>query len=88
MAHHLKGGLLQGDIHIVAPGMVSEMIEHVGEEMGYIIEGSLELTLGETTCTLNPGGSSFHFPGNVPHGDRNISREIVKILWVNTPATF
>jgi quercetin dioxygenase-like cupin family protein len=87
VTHPQKGGLLQGDIHIIAPGMVSEMIEHAGEEMGYVIEGTLELTLGETTYTLNPG-DSFHFPSNVAHGYRNVSREIVRILWVNTPATF
>jgi transcriptional regulator with XRE-family HTH domain len=82
-----KGGLLQGDIHIVSPGMISEMIEHAGEEMGYVIEGSLDLTLGETTHTLN-AGDSFHFPSNVPHGYRNSTKEIVRILWINTPATF
>ncbi|MGY2170753.1 cupin domain-containing protein [Pseudomonas gingeri] len=87
VTHPQKGSLLQGDIHIVAPGMISEMIEHVGEEMGYVIEGSLELTLGEATYTLSPG-DSFHFPSNVPHGYRNITSEIVRILWVNTPATF
>jgi transcriptional regulator with XRE-family HTH domain len=82
-----KGGLLQGDIHIVSPGMISEMIEHAGEEMGYVIEGSLDLTLGETTHTLH-AGDSFHFPSNVPHGYRNSTKEIVRILWINTPATF
>lgn len=87
ITHLQKGGLLQGDIHIVSPGMVSEVIEHAGEEMGYVIEGSLELTLGETTYTLN-AGDSFHFPSNIPHGYRNSTRCIARILWVNTPATF
>lgn len=87
ITHLQKGGLLQGDIHIVSPGMVSEMIEHAGEEMGYVIEGSLDLTLGDATYTLN-AGDSFHFPSNVPHGYRNSSNSVVRILWVNTPATF
>lgn len=87
ITHLQKGGLLQADIHIVSPGMVSEMIDHVGEEMGYVIEGSLELTLGEATYTLN-AGDSFHFASNVPHGYRNSTHSIVRILWVNTPATF
>jgi transcriptional regulator with XRE-family HTH domain len=87
ITHLQKGGLLQGDIHIVSPGMISEMIEHAGEEMGYVIEGSLDLTLGETTHTLH-AGDSFHFPSNVPHGYRNSTKEIVRILWINTPATF
>ncbi|MEQ7918437.1 cupin domain-containing protein [Xanthomonas sp. WHRI 1810A] len=87
ITHLQKGGLLQADIHIVSPGMVSETIDHVGEEMGYVIEGSLELTLGESTYTLN-AGDSFHFPSNIPHGYRNSTRSVVRILWVNTPATF
>ncbi|WDY59626.1 cupin domain-containing protein [Pseudomonas sp. PSKL.D1] len=87
ITHIQKGGLLQGDIHIVSPGMVSEMIEHAGEEMGYVIEGSLELTLGETTYTLQ-AGDSFHFPSTIPHGYRNTSASIARILWINTPATF
>lgn len=87
ITHPQKGSLLQGDIHIVSPGMVSEMIEHAGEEMGYIIEGSLDLTLGEATYTLNEG-DSFHFPSSVPHGYRNATDRVVRILWINTPATF
>ncbi|AOE83207.1 cupin domain-containing protein [Pseudomonas sp. TCU-HL1] len=87
VTHPQKGGLLQGDIHIIAPGMVSEMIEHAGEEMGYVIEGCLELTLGETTYLLE-AGDSFHFPSNLPHGYRNPGKAVARILWVNTPATF
>lgn len=87
ITHLQKGGLLQADIHIVAPGMESETIEHAGEEMGYLLEGSLELTLGNATYQLS-AGDSFHFPSNVPHGYRNVSGSIVRILWVNTPATF
>ncbi|MFF7709411.1 cupin domain-containing protein [Pseudomonas sp. NPDC007930] len=87
ITHPQKGGLLQADIHLVAPGMVSEVIEHVGEEMGYLIEGTLELTLGGATYRLN-AGDSFHFPSNVPHGYRNVGTEVARILWVNTPATF
>jgi quercetin dioxygenase-like cupin family protein len=55
--------------------------------MGYVIEGSLDLTLGEATYTLH-AGDSFHFPSNVPHGYRNSTTSVVRILWVNTPATF
>lgn len=87
VTHPQKGSLLQGDIHIIAPGMVSETIEHAGEEMGYVIEGSIELTIGDATYTLSQG-DSFHFPSNVPHGYRNSGTVEARILWVNTPATF
>lgn len=42
--------LLYGSIHVVAPGGSSEgMIEHKGEEIGYVLEGALELTIGDVT---------------------------------------
>ncbi|PVZ19727.1 MULTISPECIES: cupin domain-containing protein [unclassified Pseudomonas] len=87
ITHPHKGGLLQGDIYIVTPGMVSELIEHAGEEMGYVIEGHIDLTIGNTTYSLKPG-DSFHFSSSVPHGYRNNGDVEARILWVNTPATF
>jgi len=83
-----KGGLLQGNIHIVAPGVASDgLIEHPGEEMGYVLEGCIDLTIGEKTYHLK-AGDSFHFPSKSPHGYRNPGDVATRILWVNTPVTF
>ncbi|MEH3024027.1 MAG: cupin domain-containing protein [Pseudomonas oryzihabitans] len=88
ITHLQKGGLLQGNIHIVAPGVASDgLIEHPGEEMGYVLEGSIDLTIGEQTYRLM-AGDAFHFPSNVPHGYSNPGRVEARILWVNTPVTF
>ncbi|HDL7747807.1 TPA: cupin domain-containing protein [Yersinia enterocolitica] len=88
LTHHHKGGLLQGNIHIIEPGVASDgQIEHHGEEMGYVLEGEIALYLGEETYTLSVG-DSFYFPSNVPHGYRNIGQSTAKVLWVNTPVTF
>ncbi|MBM7344493.1 cupin domain-containing protein [Pantoea coffeiphila] len=85
---HHKGSLLQGNIHIIEPGVASDgQIEHHGEEMGYVLEGEIELALGEQTYTLT-AGDSFYFPSNVPHGYRNSGKSVAKVLWVNTPVTF
>ncbi|HTI18269.1 MAG TPA: cupin domain-containing protein [Trinickia sp.] len=82
------GRLLQGDIYVIEPRASSdEQISHVGEELGYVIEGELELTLGETVYLLQPG-DSFHFPSTVPHSYRNPGKAITRVLWVNTPPTF
>uniref|UniRef100_UPI0038D1A2C6 DUF4880 domain-containing protein n=1 Tax=Variovorax paradoxus TaxID=34073 RepID=UPI0038D1A2C6 len=44
----LLGQLLQADIHVLEPKAESlEQIAHVGEEMGYVIEGEFELRLGD-----------------------------------------
>ncbi|WP_455816131.1 cupin domain-containing protein [Pseudomonas cerasi] len=88
LTHHHKGGLLQGNIHIIEPGVASDgQIEHQGEEMGYVLEGEIALNLGEQTWTLS-AGDSFYFPSNVPHGYRNTGTTVAKVLWVNTPVTF
>jgi transcriptional regulator with XRE-family HTH domain len=88
ITHLQKGGLLQGNIHIVAPGVASDgLIEHPGEEMGYVLTGSIELTIGEHTYSLT-AGDAFHFPSSLPHGYRNGGDSEARILWVNTPVTF
>jgi transcriptional regulator with XRE-family HTH domain len=83
-----ESGLLSGSIHIVAPGGSSEgLIEHKGEEMGYVLEGEFEITVGDETFRLN-AGDSFFFPSTIPHGYCNPGTQITRILWVNTPPTF
>ncbi len=84
----MRGQLLQADIHLVAPMTSSdEQISHVGEEMGYLLEGELELTLADQTYRLSPG-DSFHFPSDTPHSYRNPGKTLARVLWVNTPPTF
>lgn len=82
------GQLLQGDIHVIEPHSSSdEQISHVGEELGYVIEGELELTLDAELYCLQPG-DSFYFPSNVPHSYRNPGDVVTRVLWINTPPTF
>lgn len=82
------GHLLQGNIHIVAPGCGSDGgMEHEGEEVGYVLEGELTLTLDGKTYPLRPG-DSFVFRSNRLHGYRNPGKTPARILWINTPPTF
>ncbi|RZT35548.1 helix-turn-helix domain-containing protein [Cupriavidus agavae] len=83
-----RGGLLQANIHIVWPGEASDgQIEHQGEEVGYVLEGQLELMLGDDVYRIGPG-DAFTFSSQVPHGYRNVGDVVAKVLWVNSPATF
>lgn len=83
-----RGGLLQANIHIVQPGEGSDgQIAHVGEEVGYVLEGMLELTLGDATYLIQ-AGDAFTFSSPLSHGYRNVGETVAKVLWVNTPATF
>lgn len=80
--------LLYGSIHVVAPGGGSEgMIEHKGEEIGYVLQGELELTVAETTYHLQ-AGDSFFFQSNLPHGYKNPGKVETRVVWINTPPTF
>jgi len=83
-----RGGLLQANIHIIEVGARSDgLIEHLGEEIGYVLEGAVLLLLGEESHRLGTG-DSFHFASQTPHGYENIGKVVARILWVNTPATF
>jgi transcriptional regulator with XRE-family HTH domain len=83
-----ESALLSGSIHIVVPGGGSDgMIEHKGEEMGYVLEGQLDITIGDQIFKLQ-AGDSFFFPSTTPHGYSNPGTETTRVLWVNTPPTF
>ena len=80
--------LLQATIHNIEPGGGSQgLLVHSGEEMGYVLQGSLQLTAGNTVHTVEEG-DSFFFLSEVPHGYVNQGKIIARVLWVNTPPTF
>lgn len=81
-------GILQAQLHIVEPGGASDgKISHEGEEVGYVVEGHLELTVDNHRAVLGPG-DSFFFSSQRPHGYRNAGKTPVKVVWVNSPPTF
>lgn len=80
--------LLQANIHVIAPGGDSHgAITHEGEELGYVLEGILELTVEGRVHRIQ-AGDCFVFRSELPHGYRNIGDAEARILWVNTPVTF
>ena len=82
------GRLLQSDIHVIEPSAQSdEQISHAGEELGFVLEGKLELYLNEERYLLGKG-DSFYFPSDIPHGYRNPGKTTTRVLWINTPPTF
>ncbi len=83
-----RGGLLQANIHIVQPGVETDgQIVHAGEEVGYLLQGRIELLLGDERHVIQ-AGDAFTFSSQIPHGYRNPGTTEARILWVNTPATF
>lgn len=85
---NVEGSLLQGAIHVLDIGGVSdEGISHEGEEIGYVLIGKLELYVDGQAYTLNEG-DSFYFRSELAHRYRNIHEGTTKVIWINTPPTF
>ncbi len=80
--------LLYGSIHVVEPGCSSGgTIHHLGEEVGYVLEGVLNLEVDGTTYFLE-AGDSFFFDSSLHHGYSNPGSETTRVIWINTPPTF
>ncbi len=65
----------------------TEMMTHVGEEAGTVIEGSIEVTIGGEVHNL-VAGDSYIFSTRIPHRFRNKSKKICRIVSAHTPPTF
>jgi quercetin dioxygenase-like cupin family protein len=72
---------------VEAGGSSGGTITHVGEELGFVLEGEVEIMLGDKPYLLKEGDSIF-FPSELPHGYRNPGDKTARILWINTPPTF
>lgn len=80
--------LLQGNIHHIATGGGSDgNIVHSGEEVGYVLDGEIELTVDGRRFRAK-AGDSFHFRSELPHGYRNVGAKPARVIWINTPPTF
>lgn len=83
-----RAKLLEANIHVIEPGGSSGgVIQHEGEDFGYVLEGSFELHVADKTYSLVEH-SSFFFPSNLPHGYRNLGSATARVIWINTPPTF
>jgi len=62
----LLGGAMMMGVVTLAPGAVVPLHEHPNEQIGYVLEGVITLTIGDETRDLSPG-ASYLIPGNTPH---------------------
>lgn len=82
---YATGRALNANLHVVPPGAGSEgMLKHAGEEVGFVLEGLIELSVDGQAVVVAAGGS-FFFQSSLPHSYRNVGTEIARIVWVNTP---
>jgi transcriptional regulator with XRE-family HTH domain len=80
-----RNGLLQALVHSIPPGARSDgTVSHAGEELGYIIEGEIEVLVDGKSYLVRQGDLIF-FPSSLPHGYYNKGDKMVRMLKVNTP---
>ncbi|MBM4339361.1 MAG: helix-turn-helix domain-containing protein [Deltaproteobacteria bacterium] len=58
------------------------LARHDGQEFIYVLEGKLELTLGEKKYTLNKGDAAY-FIGEIPHGGKSLSKKQTRTINVH-----
>lgn len=60
---------------------------HEGEEFGYVLSGSVTLTVGDKKYRVKKGGS-FYFRPTRAHSLTNSGKIEARVLWVSTPPSF
>jgi quercetin dioxygenase-like cupin family protein len=70
----------------LAPGESTERFSHEGEESGIVLQGTLEVHLGDEVYLLGEG-DSISFRSTTPHWHANPGKERMICVWVATPAS-
>ena len=68
-------------------GQTQEMPPHEGEEFGYVLSGTVQLTVGGKRHRVRTG-ESFCLHPSAPHAILNVGKRPAKFLWVSTPPNF
>ena len=64
-----------------------EMLTHDSEEAGMVIQGKIELTVGQKSRTLNEG-DSYYINNKIPHRFKNVGKSEAVIISAATPPSF
>ncbi len=82
-------GPLEMLLSIIEPGASSgeDPYSHTGHEAGLVIEGTLDLWVGERHFRLQ-AGDSFSFRSTEPHRCANPGDVVAKVVWVITPPSY
>ena len=81
------GNQLSSFLMTVPPGYRSETVAHEGEEILFILEGSITQRLDGEEMVMN-AGDSLHFRGNRPPSWSNHTDKPARLLWTGTLALF
>lgn len=81
------GNQLSSFLMTVPPGYRSETVAHEGEEILFVLDGSITQRLDGEDMVMN-AGDSLHFRGNRPHSWSNHTDRPARLLWTGTLALF
>lgn len=81
------GCRLNSLLMLVPPGYRSEPIEHEGEEMLFVLKGTIVVCVDEKETTVGPG-EAVHHASDRRHNIRNPTGEHAEVLWVGTLQLF
>lgn len=62
-------------------------LPHEGEEFGYVLDGTIKLTVGKRSFAVKKG-ESFYYRADKPHMLENVGKMGAKILWLSCPPNF
>lgn len=84
MVPQSAGQQLEGVILSLPAGKICGPFQHDGEELGYVLDGELELVVNLETKFLKPG-ASFFFNSRQPHWYRARGPLACRALWITSP---
>jgi mannose-6-phosphate isomerase-like protein (cupin superfamily) len=89
VGNNLKNYKLQMMLERYQPGADTgkSMLSHESEESGLVLQGRLELTVGDEVYVLNKG-DAYLFNSTLPHRFRNTGREECVVVSACTPPSF
>jgi len=75
----ITGERLMFVMYDIAPTVKFPPHSHPHEQIGCVLQGKIEFTLGNETKVLGPG-DAYVIPPNLPHSSRGMGTETIKIL--------
>jgi len=91
LTHGIPGGVLHMYMMIAHPSPKGsqevKLHEHEGDECGYVIDGKLEIRVGDEVIVLDEG-DSIHYKATQSHGVKNIGDKVSHSVWAATSIAF
>ena len=87
LSTELEGGSIRALIVHEPPGHRVEQLSHAGEELFYVLKGSIIVEIEDEKVTLKEG-DSVHFDSNRRHSNWNYTSEICTYMHVCTLDVF